>query len=149
MAVCELCGKEGPVFSAVVEGSQLSVCQNCGRFGKLLHKPAVHFAKKPSVSKAPEPSEVVVADYAQKIRHARESSGMTQKDFAMKLNEKESIIHKLENGQFVPPISMARKLEKLLKIRLVEVESEEKTDNQRKTSGPLTIGDIIASKLQK
>jgi putative transcription factor len=142
MAACELCGKDTQLFRALVEGSELNICSGCGKFGKMLQKPVLRVAKA-AVQKAPEPSEVVVSDYAQKIRSARERSGMTQKEFALKLNEKESVLHKLENGLYVPPISLARKLEKLLKVKLVEVEQEEKAETGKKASGPLTIGDII------
>ena len=141
MTVCELCGKDTQLFRAVVEGSELNVCSGCGKYGKMLQKP-VMWAKK-VVEKAPEHVEVVVSDYAQKIRAAREKTGMTQKEFALKLNEKESIIHKLENSLFVPPIDMAKKLERLLRIKLVEIEQEEKAETAKKSSGPLTIGDII------
>ena len=144
MTVCELCGKDTEVSRALVEGSELNVCEACGRFGKMLRKPVFRApAPKSAVPRAPEPVEVVVSDYAVKIRTAREKSGMTQKEFALKLNEKESIIHKLENGLFVPPIDMAKKLERLLRIKLVEIEQEEKTDTQKRSSGALTIGDII------
>lgn len=142
MGVCELCGKEAPLITAVVEGTQMTVCQNCGKFGKIIQKPVGHFVQKLMVS-TPETAEVVVSDYAQIVHQAREKSGMTMKEFAMTLNEKESIIHKIENGQFVPPINMARKLEKLLHIKLVEIEEEEKTEKTQKASGSFTIGDII------
>lgn len=142
MGRCELCGKEAPLITSIVEGTQMSVCQDCGKFGKVIQKPVARFAKQP-FAKEPEYTEVVVSDYAQRIRQAREKSGMTQKEFAMMLNEKESIIHKIENSQFVPPISMARKLEKLLKITLIEIEEEEKAEAATKSSGPLTIGDIL------
>ncbi len=141
MAACELCGRDTQLFYAMVEGTRLNVCSTCGKFGKMLKKPE-QAVRKP-VSRAPEVVEVVVSDYAQKIRSAREKSGMTQKDFARSLNEKESIVHKLESGTFSPPISLARKLEKLLKIKLVEVEEEEKVETQKKGTGSLTIGDII------
>lgn len=142
MGVCELCGKEGTVINAIVEGTQMAVCPACGKFGRVIQKPVAHFVQKQVVS-TPETPEVVVSDYAQIIHQAREKSGMTMKEFAMKLSEKESIIHKIENGQFVPPISMARKLEKLLHVKLVEMEEEGKTEKAQKASGPLTIGDII------
>lgn len=143
MTVCELCGKEAPLFRAIVEGSELNVCVTCGKFGKMLQKPVMRVATSSPVQKAPEPSEVVVSDYAQRIRQAREKSGMTQKEFALKLNEKESIIHKLENSLFVPPIDLAKKLERLLRIKLIEIEEEETPEAAKKSSGPLTIGDII------
>ena len=143
MTACELCGKDTHLISAIVEGTRLNVCASCGRYGKILRgAPPVPVKKKP-VEKAPEPVEVVVHDYAVLVRTAREKSGMTQKDFARSLNEKESIIQKIENGVFVPPISMAKKLEKLLKIRLVEVEQEGEVSKEKRGSGPLTIGDII------
>ena len=143
MTVCELCGKDTELFRAVVEGSEVNVCSACGKYGKMLQRPVMRASRHSPVQKAPEPSEVVVSDYAQKIRSAREKSGMTQKEFALKLNEKESVIHKLENGLFVPPIDLARKLERLLRIKLVEVEQEEEAETAKKSSGPLTIGDII------
>jgi len=142
MGVCELCGKEAPLITAIVEGTQMTVCQNCGKFGKVIQKPVGHLFQKVVVS-TPETAEVVVSNYAQLIRQAREKSGMTMKEFAMTLNEKESIIHKLENSQFVPPINMAKKLEKLLHIKLVEIEEEEETESSGKSSGSWTIGDII------
>ena len=141
MAVCEMCGRDTQLFSALVEGTRLNVCATCGKFGKMLKMPE-RFVKAP-VQKAPEVIEVVVSDYAQKIGRAREKSGMTQKDFAHSLNEKESVVQKLEAGSFSPPISMAKKLEKMLKIKLVEVEEEEKAEPQKKGSGPVTIGDLI------
>ncbi|VVB81079.1 Helix-turn-helix [uncultured archaeon] len=143
MTVCEMCGKETEVFSAIIEGSELTVCAACGRFGKMLRKPVMRVVKKQAVEKAPGPVETVVTGFASLIRSAREKAGLTQKDFAMSLNEKESIVQKLENGAFVPPISLAKKLEKLLKIKLVEFEQEDEVSNEKRGSGPLTIGDIL------
>ncbi len=141
MSVCELCARNTEVFEAVVEGSRLNICSACGKFGKIVKKP-VSYASK-AVIKALDVVEVVVSDFAQRIRSAREKSGMTQRDFAHMLNEKESVVQKLEGGTFHLPLSMARKLEKLLKIKLVEVESEELVEGGKKDSGPLTIGDLL------
>ena len=143
--VCELCGKHGQEVRALVEGTELTVCPTCARFGKILQKPVVKAPKVVAPKK--EVLEVVVPEYAKLVREAREKSGMTQKEFARMLNEKESVLQKIENGTFVPPISMAKKLEKLLKIKLVTVEEEEKTTMQKTKSGTLTIGDIIKAKL--
>ncbi len=122
----------------------MTVCAGCGKFGKIVAKPVSR--QKMPVQKAPEIVETVVADFAARIRNAREKSGTTQKDFAMRINEKESIVQKLEAGSFVPPISLAKKLEKLLKIQLVEVEQEEKGTSQKGATATLTIGDIISVK---
>ena len=68
--------------------------------------------------------QMVVSDYAQKIRKAREKMGLTQEEFAKKLAEKWSIMQKIESGQFKPSIEMARKLERILNIELIEQYSE-------------------------
>src|SRR3989344_5321680 len=81
MAVCELCGKEAPLVPAVVEGSQMEVCLPCGKFGKVLRKPVQAAAKKVSAP-VKETVETIMADYAAKIRHAREKNRMTQAEFA-------------------------------------------------------------------
>ena len=143
MTVCEMCGASGPLVSAIVEGTPLNICAKCSPFGKVVRKPVV--VSRP-VRKAVEVVEVVVEDYAGLIRSAREKAGLTQMDFARLLNEKESVVQKLESGSFRPPIAMAKKLERLLKIRLVEVEREESSSVEKKSSGPLTIGDIIKLK---
>ena len=144
---CELCGKDEPLSKALVEGTMMAVCKVCGKFGKVLSAPAIT-QKKVQQQKA-EPSLDVVEDFAQKIRDAREKSGQTQKEFAMKLNEKESLLSKLETGAVKPSIPLAQKLEKLLKIKLVDSQGEGVVENQRKTSGHLTIGDIIQDKVRK
>jgi len=105
-----MCGKETQLFTAVIEGSQLNVCTACGKFGKMVRRPVERVVKSPQVKKAPGPVEVVVTDYTIKIRKAREKKGMTQKEFANFLNEKESIIHKLENGSFPPPNQHGQKV---------------------------------------
>lgn len=144
MTVCELCGKSGPLFSAIIEGSSLSVCSSCARHGKVVRKPVVRSVPK-QLSK-PEVVETVVDDYAQKIHGAREAMGLSQKDFAARINEKESFVQKLESGSLKPSIDLARKLERLLKIKLVDVEQEESVSSAQNKSGPLTIGDLIKLK---
>lgn len=140
MSVCELCGKEALLITAIVEGTQMEVCQTCGKFGKIIRKP-VHAPKK--IIEKKEVIETITPNFAILIRQTREKTGETQADFAKRLNEKESIIQKLENGSFKPSIETARKLEKLLKIKLVEVEEEIQEQSQKRAGGPLTIGDII------
>lgn len=142
---CDLCGKEGTVLAALIEGSRLNVCSECGKHGKILARPTFS-QKKTSAPAKIETVETIVSDYAERIRKAREKSGMTQAEFALKINEKESVVKKLENGSLTPSIPLARKLEKLLRITLVEIEKEESAEKPSTKAGPLTIGDLIKIK---
>lgn len=145
MGTCDMCGKEGPVVTALVEGTEMTACKGCGKFGKVVHRPAERMKKKAPAKKV-ELVEVVVDDYAKRIRHAREASGKTQKEFALALNEKESVVQKLETGGLIPPMALAKKLERLLKIKLIEVETEAAVKTSKNSSGPLTIGDLLKVK---
>jgi len=143
---CEMCGKETELFTAVIEGTQLHVCAGCGKFGKILRKaqaPAV--TKQAPIRREPVQVEQMVSDYAQRIKEAREKRGLTQQDFAKLVTVKESLIRKMESGHFEPPIDMARKMEKILRITLVEVREESTVVNTEKNKGAtgMTIGDII------
>jgi putative transcription factor len=151
MAPCEMCGNKQATQISVVEGSQMSVCEGCAKFGKTMKrifaepKAKAKDAERPKqAARAEAPVETVVSDFAERVRKSREKTGMTQEDFAKKVAEKPSIIHKLETGSFVPPIPLARKLEKILHITLVEEEDAEKDTGSAKTQGgALTIGDVI------
>jgi len=147
--LCDMCGSSGKLFRAKVEGAELTVCQKCSKFGNILgvvkdleEKEVIRLRKEPES----ENIEIIVQDYAEKIRKKRESLGLTQKDFAKKINEKESLIQKIESGNFKLSIALAKKIEKFLKLRLIE-EYEEKHETQKHTkSEGLTIGDFIKGK---
>ena len=87
-----------------------------------------------------------VPDYDQIIRKAREKRGLSQKDFANKLNEKESIVQKMETKTFKPSIKMAEKLQRILGIKLIETVEMEKVKQGKTESGVRTIGDMIKIK---
>jgi putative transcription factor len=148
---CEMCGKDGPLFTTLVEGITLKLCKNCSSMGKVLSGPVPVMTKakpgKPvAAPRVQEPETVLtlVDDHAARIRKARERLGLTQKEFALKLNEKESVISKLESGTLEPSLDMARKLERLLHIRLVEEQEQEKAvRGQAASSGTMTIGDML------
>lgn len=148
---CEMCGKETEdLFTAVIEGTNLKVCERCAKHGKIIEKikPPVLPKKIKKIVQPKEPEieivEAVVDDYAKKIRDARSKAGMTQKEFAKKINEKESLLHKMETGAFKPSIPTAKKLQKMLHIKLIEEREEEEIEMPKeKKGGALTIGDIL------
>ena len=146
-----MCGKEAELYTASIEGVTMSVCERCAKHGKILKKPQPIIKPKPKRTRPAEPAEkeielieAVVDDYAKKIRSARTKAGMTQKEFAQKINEKESLLHKMETGSFKPSIPLAKKLGKMLHIKLVEEREEEKIKMPKtEKSGAVTIGDLI------
>lgn len=147
MPNCELCGKETVLFRADIEGTELKVCQTCGSFGKVLTtaSPMRNMQKSVQLPQELQLTEAVISDFPKLVKDAREKKKLTQEECAKMMNEKESIIHKIETGAFKPSIALARKLEKALNIRLVETVEEEHLP-KGKSSGPVTIGDIIKRK---
>jgi putative transcription factor len=156
---CDMCGTiEEPLFRVVVEGTELSVCKKCTKFGKVIapirteqHKMAsvhtVHkVGTKNEVPQRKEIIEVIVEDYGSIIRAAREKLGLNQEDFAKKLNEKLSLIHNMEINRFKPNIELARKLEKLLRVKLVEQAEESSGELPKVKSNTFTLGDFIKVK---
>ncbi|MDD5086868.1 MAG: multiprotein bridging factor aMBF1 [Candidatus Nanoarchaeia archaeon] len=150
---CDLCGtEEENLVSAIVEGTELNVCRNCARYGKIVEKKIFSAEQNNNIrqitSKEPEKQtiEVIVPDFADKIKKKREQLGIKQKDFAKKLSLKESLVHNLETGSFEPSIDIARKLERFLKIKLVEEYEDKKTETMKLDSNEITIGDLIKIK---
>jgi putative transcription factor len=152
--VCDLCGKTGTLYKTEIEGSRVNACESCAKYGKVLHEIKTEQTRKQfrdskervqSVAKTPEVIQLIVKNYGQKIKNARESRNLKQEDFAKLINEKESLLHHLESGKMEPNLELAKKLEKALGIKLIEemvLEPEEQKQNI-KASGPMTLGDMI------
>ena len=162
---CELCGRPiyGKAYKVIVEGVELTVCASC--YLKLLkNKGLAKKAReqaKPS-KQAAQPSRTrrvhrnrtenydVVEDYAKRIREAREKLGLSRADLARKVQEREVTLGKIETGRLMPTIDLARRLEKVLKIKLLEPVIDEDEEPPVHPSGKpksvLTLGDIAVLK---
>ena len=91
--------------------------------------------------------EELAQDYDQRIRDAREAAGVSQEDLAKKLNEKASLIRKLEHGDTLPSDEVQRKLERELGIDLSAGGSAEETEWEGgASSGEYTLGDMVERK---
>ncbi len=163
--LCELCGKNVTFTKKVtIEGVALDVCSECAKFGIEAKKPTVkkeESAAKPIITQRLEvrerrgkPRDIyesgmreeIVDDYTSRIRNARSQKGMSQKDLAMKLNEKLTVLSKVEAGDMRPDDKLVAKLEKELGIKLKEKPAEVLAGKE----GPratLTLADHI--KMQK
>ncbi len=89
----------------------------------------------------------IVTDYDDRIRSARESKGMSQSELANELNEKASLIRKLERGDTLPSDNIQNKLEGFLDISLTGgAGSDEEEWSGGSSSGEYTLGDVVKRK---
>lgn len=137
--LCEMCGTDVEVATRVkIERSVLQLCPNCAKFGTPVDPPPSAPAPssvpsrlrvgtlRPSASRRFEERDVylempemeLAPDWFHRIRVAREHRAWTPEEFGKKLNEKKSIVLKIESGSFRPPDTLIRKIEHMLSIRL-------------------------------
>lgn len=153
--ICEMCGKKVSSLKAIlIEGSTLNVCENCARFGKPV-KPEIA-ATPVEIAQRLELREKrfrtknvfenveneLVDDYAGKIRDARMKMNLTPEELGKRINEKKTVITKIESKSMRPDENLIKKLEITLNIKLTEKTKTEKVETKR-TGGALTIGDLI------
>ena len=149
---CDMCGRDTQLFKADIEGTILNVCGDCSRFGKIietLRRERTEIFKKKEVKQEKPKEEIIlsiVGDYGDIIKKKREELGISQEDFAKKINEKISLIHKIEVNQLEPNIELANKIEKFLHIHLIEQQELQKGSSDNKKRDFFTIGDFIKVK---
>ena len=89
----------------------------------------------------------VVQDYDDRIRTAREAENLTQEELADQLNEKASLIRKLERGDVLPSDTIQRKLERALDIDLSMGGSGDDSEwSGGSSTGGTTLGDVVKRK---
>jgi putative transcription factor len=103
--------------------------------------------KKRNYSRNDEPSEELVEDFDIKIRRARESKDWSREDLGKKINERVSVISRIETGKMTPDIKLTKKLEKALNIKLLEkVDNVDLNQFVNSSSGERTLGNIMKIK---
>jgi len=101
--------------------------------------------KAPAVDTSSELTE----DFGAKIRKAREQLGLSHDELGKRLNEKVSLLRKIETGRMAPNDKLAAALEHLLKVKLIVPAKEVKVPEAKipkKTARELTLGDLIQIK---
>lgn len=143
-----MCGKKVQHTEKVrIDGAVLSVCDSCAKYGtpaesirtrftssrekgpiepiKLPEKKIVVPPSRPSSKRRKRENFdnlQIVPEYPELIREARARLSMTQDDLASKVLERKNVIASIERGDLLPEIKIARKLERLLNITLIESE---------------------------
>ena len=176
MVQCEMCGTEtGSPKTVKIEGAELDVCDDCADFGtEVRTEETSSTSTKYSTSSSGgsdsstssrgssgksgsgggrrrdmfDEMDEVVQDYDERVRSARESEGLTQEELANQLNEKASLIRKIERGDVLPSDSVQRKLERNLGIDLSmgggSDDDEEWSGGS--SGGGTTLGDVVKRK---
>ncbi len=165
---CEVCGKEimGPPQRQVIEGAKLTVCGKCAQFGSSewgTSRPApVKAAPSGWVQTSPQPaprkrvrndvetveSLELIEDYGKEIRKARQKLGLSEKDLAKKMQEKESVVKNLEKQELTPDNRLISKIKKYLSLDIVERIDTDKGKILAKATGAKTIGDMLKMKAE-
>jgi len=174
MVQCEMCGAETSDPKTVkVEGAELDVCSDCADFGtevKTEQKSSTSTKYSTSSSSSSSSSSggstgssgsggsrrrkdmfddmgELAQDYDELIRQAREQKGLSQAELANELNEKASLIRKLERGDTLPSDSVQTKLERNLDIDLdAGGSSGGDEDWSGGSATETTLGDVVKRK---
>jgi putative transcription factor len=164
---CEVCGRRirGKAYKAIIEGARLVVCSDCATLGSMSWEMKTPKPSEPGTKlKKPlkrklrlstnrqsllEPTLELVDDFNARIRRAREKKGLSHEDLCGKINEKISVLKKLESRKMTPDNKLAEKLQHALKIKLLVPATKERTSKKLLTTTPskaLTLGDLIKNK---
>ncbi|MCS7099511.1 MAG: multiprotein bridging factor aMBF1 [Sulfolobales archaeon] len=144
-----------------VESVRLSICPSCysrlvkGDVVREIKEEAARTRSQKASARPVKKSEErvleeyeVVSNYAERVKQARERLGLTQKALADMVRESENTIKRIESGRLVPTIALARKLEEVLSIKLLEpvVDTAEARLPSPAKMKELTLGDVVSLK---
>jgi len=127
MPECTLCGKRVAALNKIeLEDAIVEVCDDCSKFGRVVQRATPAKTYKPmqkavdlhGILKEDEP--VFASDYGKRVREAREARGLARPDLARKINERESIIRRIERQEMEPDDTLTRKIERFLNIKIKE-----------------------------
>ena len=152
---CEMCGARiaGRPYRAIVDGVEMVLCASC--YLKLVRSGRAQPVREPPRRAATAPRRErrqvrrvsielldLVEDYPDIIRRAREAKGWDTKTLAQKLRISESMLRKIEQGKIKPPIDLARRIEKVLRVKILEP-TELEEEYEAPPPGKLTLGDVV------
>ena len=151
MGVCELCGKgRTSVFTIFVSGAKVAACAACSeKRGVSLPSKTTGAPVKSTINHKRtrkndnRPKFEVASDFHLRIRKAREALGISVQDLGRRLNMRVQDLQRYEGGS-VPPDSVAKKLERELKIDImVETNTDNSTPVRKGSGRTVTIADMF------
>lgn len=149
MEECELCGaKTNDIYIVDVEDVELRVCAKCSKGKKIVSKIEQRQSRPKQFAKPAKAEEAqLVENYGIAIHNARESMRLPLKVLAEMINEKETLLLRIEQQRTLPSIELTKKLEKALRIKLAETAQPQGTRSRSIGSGDrITIADYMKKK---
>jgi uncharacterized protein (TIGR00270 family) len=163
---CPICGSLiwGKGVKVLIEGAKMTVCQACAQHGEKIikrqqsqfkpSKPKTHFSSStPRYRKEVNEDLEIVEDYDKRIRKVRQKLNLNQDQFANKLNEKPSLLRRIESRKAKPTIKLAQKIERVYEIILIKtsenIDSTPQLNEYMKKKTGSSLGDIAFIKKKK
>ncbi|MFB6152482.1 MAG: multiprotein bridging factor aMBF1 [Haloarculaceae archaeon] len=139
-------GSEGSSTSTKYSTGSSSSSSSAGSSGSTGSSGSGGGSSRPRTDMFDEMDELA-QDYDDRIRSGRESAGLSQEELARQLNEKSSLIRKLERGDTLPSDDVQRKLERALDVDLSAGGTAEETEwESDSATGEYTLGDVVERK---
>ncbi len=145
--ICELCGKKtDKLYTVIIEGVKMQVCEECAKFGKIVEEGEVTFELKEKKEEREE--EELVEDWREKIRKKvleENKKGKSIEEIAKEWKVKESLLRGILGGDIEISLETAKKFERITGeklIRKVKIAKREKVI-KRIEEPVLTLGDIV------
>ena len=147
MSSCELCGQDADSLTKTkIEGAKLKVCDSCAEMGEKVETPSKNVnrkKKKRSSRSTKRETKTLTNNYGSKVKEAREEKQLSIQELSDDLNEKTSLLKKIEQEQLKPEKSLAEKLEKKFSIELyVNPEVTDYDDRNGGDDRKATLGDV-------
>lgn len=162
-----MCGKpiKGNPIRIKIDNAAMDVCKECSKFGKVQKVPQPKYRSSNNKSKSKrtnnyqkrnysrrndEPAEELIEDYGNIIKHARESKKLSREQLGERINEKVSVITRVESEKMTPDIKLAKKFEKALNITLIEkMETLDLESFRNIAQGQNTLASVVKIKKPK
>ncbi len=158
---CEICGRYIERGKRIkVENSIVTACEECSKYGEVVAEVRLKVKKEGIIQQKPAPvfdtglesdsrGGELMEDYHLLIRESREKLGLKQEELAKAINEPVSLIHRIESGRIKQGIEITKKIEKILKVRLLEIGGDIEAGRIKTDSKELTLGDMVIVKKRK
>ena len=116
--------------SIEIDGAFFNACHKCVKLGNPINSqnPIPNNIQKSNKTKIinknsnfdlNESDFEIAEDFFTLMRKAREQRNLSQEELGLKINEKSSVIRTLESGKLKPTDTLAKKIERFLKIKIL------------------------------